>query len=135
MMRIRMILLTVFMAMTAVLALYTLNAITPLDFLPSKEQGYRTIHQQQRHDDVYCLAVTAEEAAEQAAAKEPAAGGDHRIDGHAQTEEKQHGRFLPIEGQDMGLRRGKDTEIGLDIQKLHAKAVPEAAVALMLLQL
>lgn len=115
MMRIRMILLTVFMAMTAVLALYTLNAITPLDFLPSKEQGYRTIHQQQGHDNVYCLAVAAEEAAEETAAEKPADRGDDGIHRHAQTEEDKNPRSVAVKGQDMRLRRGKDTEVGFDI--------------------
>ena len=115
MMRIRLIFLTVFMALTTALALYTLNAITPLDFLPSKEQGYRAIHQKQSHDNVYCLAVAAEEAAEETAAEEPAKGGHDGIGGHAQAEEHKHGGFFPVKGQNMGLGRGKNAEISLDV--------------------
>ena len=112
MIRIRVILLAVFMALTAALAFYTLNAITPLDILPSKEQGYRTIRQQQRHDNVYCLAVSAEQAAEKAAAEEPANGGKGCIHGHTQTEEQQNGGSVAVKGKNVGLGRGKDAEIG-----------------------
>ena len=114
-MRITAILLTFFMIFTAVLAVYTLNGITPLDIFPSKEQGYRTVRQQQRHDDVYCLTVVAEETAENTSSKKPAESSSHGVDGHTQTEEEQNTRLLAIAGQIIGLGRGKDTEIGLYI--------------------